>query len=185
MYVIIRFRYYNPNSGNYISQDPIGLLGNNPTLYGYVYSVVNEIDIFGLNPLRDNLIKAGQGIDNTSWQAHHLIPNEVWKENEQFFNDIGFAGRHEATNGIALPNTQKGGIQEGYSYYHSGSHSKYSEMISEIVNEISNRYKNNIDKGMNPNDASNKAVRELQDLQKMSHRLLNRKTKGNTCSRVS
>jgi RHS repeat-associated protein len=31
-----RFRYYDPNSGNYLSQDPIGLAGNNPTLYGYV-----------------------------------------------------------------------------------------------------------------------------------------------------
>ncbi|WP_314740987.1 RHS repeat-associated core domain-containing protein [Hoylesella pleuritidis] len=32
-----RFRYYDPNIGNYISQDPIGLAGNNPTLYGYVF----------------------------------------------------------------------------------------------------------------------------------------------------
>ena len=43
-----RFRYYDPNIGNYISQDPIGLAGNNPTLYGYVYDVNTEIDIFGL-----------------------------------------------------------------------------------------------------------------------------------------
>ena len=31
-----RFRYYDPRIGNYISQDPIRLAGNNPTLYGYV-----------------------------------------------------------------------------------------------------------------------------------------------------
>lgn len=31
-----RFRYYDPEQGNYISQDPIGLAGGNPTLYGYV-----------------------------------------------------------------------------------------------------------------------------------------------------
>ena len=31
-----RFRYYDPNTGAYISQDPIKLAGNNPTLYGYV-----------------------------------------------------------------------------------------------------------------------------------------------------
>ena len=30
-----RFRYYDPSSDNYISQDPIGLAGGNPTLYGY------------------------------------------------------------------------------------------------------------------------------------------------------
>ena len=29
-----RFRYYNPRIGNYISQDPIRLRGNNSTLYG-------------------------------------------------------------------------------------------------------------------------------------------------------
>ena len=31
-----RFRYYEPNTGTYISQDPIGLVGGNPTLYAYV-----------------------------------------------------------------------------------------------------------------------------------------------------
>jgi len=31
-----RFRYYSPETGAYISQDPIGLAGGNPTLYGYV-----------------------------------------------------------------------------------------------------------------------------------------------------
>ncbi len=35
-----RFRYYSPQIGIYISSDPIGLAGNNPTLYGYV-GVVN------------------------------------------------------------------------------------------------------------------------------------------------
>ncbi|MCL5247597.1 hypothetical protein M4I21_17385 [Cellulophaga sp. 20_2_10] len=32
-----RFRYYSPDSGTYISQDPIGLEGNNPNSYAYVY----------------------------------------------------------------------------------------------------------------------------------------------------
>ena len=30
-----RFRYYDPNAGSYISQDPIGLLVDNPTSHGY------------------------------------------------------------------------------------------------------------------------------------------------------
>ncbi|WP_276529311.1 RHS repeat-associated core domain-containing protein [Capnocytophaga canis] len=42
-----RFRYYDPNTGNYISQDPIGLAGNNSTLYGYVTDTNTWIDIFG------------------------------------------------------------------------------------------------------------------------------------------
>ena len=44
-----RFRYYDPSTGGYISQDPIGLEGNNSTLYAYVYDHNKEVDIFGLN----------------------------------------------------------------------------------------------------------------------------------------
>ena len=43
-----RFRYYDPNTGGYISQDPIGLEGNNPTLYGYVHDPNSSIDPLGL-----------------------------------------------------------------------------------------------------------------------------------------
>ena len=43
-----RFRFYDPNSGNYLSQDPIRLIGNNPTLYSYVLDTNFWIDIFGL-----------------------------------------------------------------------------------------------------------------------------------------
>ena len=43
-----RFRYYSPNEGIYTQQDPIGLAGNNPTLYGYVRDSNIEIDLFGL-----------------------------------------------------------------------------------------------------------------------------------------
>lgn len=44
-----RFRYYDPEAGQYVSQDPIGLAGGNPTLYGYVRDCLNEIDVLGLN----------------------------------------------------------------------------------------------------------------------------------------
>ncbi|WP_420834435.1 RHS repeat domain-containing protein [Flavobacterium branchiophilum] len=43
-----RFRYYNPETGVYISQDPIGLAGNNPNFYGYVFDSNSEVDLFGL-----------------------------------------------------------------------------------------------------------------------------------------
>ena len=32
-----RFRYYSPETGLYISQDPIELAGNNPNFYAYVF----------------------------------------------------------------------------------------------------------------------------------------------------
>ena len=43
-----RFRYYDPNAGSYISQDPIGLAGGNPTLYGYVNDINTYLDVLGL-----------------------------------------------------------------------------------------------------------------------------------------
>ncbi|WP_317217413.1 RHS repeat domain-containing protein, partial [Phocaeicola vulgatus] len=46
-----RFRYYSPQMGMYISSDPIGLAGNNPTLYGNVQDVNILLDLRGLNPL--------------------------------------------------------------------------------------------------------------------------------------
>jgi len=44
-----RFRYYAPDEGVYISQDPIGLAGRNPNQYAYVKDVNTWLDRFGLN----------------------------------------------------------------------------------------------------------------------------------------
>jgi RHS repeat-associated protein len=44
-----RFRYYDPSIGCYLSQDPIGLAGGNPTLYGYVKDTNSWIDPLGLD----------------------------------------------------------------------------------------------------------------------------------------
>ena len=46
-----RYRYYSPETGSYLSQDPIGLLGNGPTFYSYVKDVNSWVDIWGLSPL--------------------------------------------------------------------------------------------------------------------------------------
>ena len=57
-----RFRYYSPDMGMYVSQDPINLAGNNPTLYGYVFDSNTQIDPFGLdckaNKLQGDLAEA-------------------------------------------------------------------------------------------------------------------------------
>ncbi|MFV0345581.1 MAG: RHS repeat-associated core domain-containing protein [Bacteroidales bacterium] len=52
-----RFRWYSPDTGTYISQDPIGLAGNNPNLYGYVFDSNTEIDPFGLDVVTISGIK--------------------------------------------------------------------------------------------------------------------------------
>ena len=42
-----RFRYYDPQSGNYLASDPIGLLGGE-TPYAYVHNPMGWVDPFGL-----------------------------------------------------------------------------------------------------------------------------------------
>ena len=44
-----RFRYYMPSEGMYTQRDPIGLAGGNPTVYGYTWNSLLEIDPWGLN----------------------------------------------------------------------------------------------------------------------------------------
>ncbi|RZK32259.1 MAG: RHS repeat-associated core domain-containing protein, partial [Hymenobacter sp.] len=44
-----RFRYYDPEAGSYLSQDPIGLSGG-MALYAYVQNPTAWVDVLGLNP---------------------------------------------------------------------------------------------------------------------------------------
>ena len=53
-----RFRYYSPESGTYISQDPIGLAGNNPNFYGYTFDCNTEVDVWGLDKFLMKFIKS-------------------------------------------------------------------------------------------------------------------------------
>ncbi|WP_299220764.1 DUF6531 domain-containing protein [uncultured Aquimarina sp.] len=59
-----RFRYYNPEEGIYISQDPIRLAGNNPTMYAYTHDTNGWVDPFGLNN-----IKTGSGRDHVTYEG--------------------------------------------------------------------------------------------------------------------
>lgn len=43
-----RFRYYMPDEGIYTGRDPISLSGGNPTIYGYVWNTLTQIDLWGL-----------------------------------------------------------------------------------------------------------------------------------------
>nr|WP_281639008.1 RHS repeat-associated core domain-containing protein [Capnocytophaga sputigena] len=66
-----RYRYYSPETGAYISQDPIGLAGGNPTLYGYVKDSNWWVDRFGLHEaiaiLNGNVVLTPQG--GYSWYS--------------------------------------------------------------------------------------------------------------------
>jgi len=70
-----RFRYYNPETGTYLSQDPIGLSGNNPNLYAYVHDANGWTDIFGL---------AG-----TPWMPHGAAQPDVISKGPHFYAGDG------------------------------------------------------------------------------------------------
>ena len=65
-----RFRYYSPDTGLYISQDPIGLAGG-LSLYGHVNDCNFEMDPYGESKM--------------PW--HHLIPQEMFK-NPEFMRQL-------------------------------------------------------------------------------------------------
>lgn len=50
----------------YISQDPIGLAGGNPTLYGYVKDSNIQVDVFGLDILEEAWKEVLKNTNNSS-----------------------------------------------------------------------------------------------------------------------
>lgn len=44
-----RFRYYDREGGEYLSQDPLGVSAKNPNLYAYVHDPNTWVDILGLS----------------------------------------------------------------------------------------------------------------------------------------
>jgi len=87
-----RFRYYDSNSGSYISQDPIGLAGNNPNFYGYVYDSNSWIDPFGLT-------------------EHIIFPTESLHPNAQGIYTIDATGYHH-TDKVSLYKSAE--LKEGF-----------------------------------------------------------------------
>jgi RHS repeat-associated protein len=80
-----RFRYYSPDEGIYLSKDPIGLAGNNPTLYGYVKDVNSRFDVFALAPIKPFDITTYQDFSTRSvafdsLEGHELLQHSWLKE---------------------------------------------------------------------------------------------------------
>ena len=79
-----RFRYYSPDDGVYLSQDPIRLNGG-LNLYGYVRDTNAWVDVFGLQGtgtpfqvgLHKDLIKVNGG---TGLDSHHVGQKAIMKD---------------------------------------------------------------------------------------------------------
>jgi RHS repeat-associated protein len=105
-----RFRYYDPDSGGYISQDPIGLEGENPTLYGYVWDINTELDFFGLRNTELYYLKASKdgyynvytkGSKNPTGKTY-LKKGEVWKIGESYNPNKRYSQAYLQREGIIM-----------------------------------------------------------------------------------
>ena len=113
-----RFRYYSPESGTYISQDPIRLAGNNPNFYGYTFDCNTEVDVWGL----DCDVAKTRKLAQTAKGANKLF------ECKTFANDLktkmkkeGIVGEHiEIRNTNAPFVKSKKNDTIGTNYYHQG-----------------------------------------------------------------
>ena len=129
-----RFRYYDPNAGNYLNQDPIGLAGGNPTFYGYVQNVNSLVDRFGLY---SDIKPTGDG--------HHLFPRSIGDnlgirdtiENVKWYPNI-------SENTAVLHQELHAKLSEEGIPYHG---SKYTGTLDEALDSMDNAYKNFNTKG--------------------------------------
>ncbi|MBS0026929.1 DUF6531 domain-containing protein [Chitinophaga sp. 22321] len=68
-----RFRYYSPDDGMYLSQDPIGLEGDNQTLYAYVSDTNALVDVFGLKIITVYHYTSKKGYNAIASQKPHIF----------------------------------------------------------------------------------------------------------------
>ena len=75
-----RFRYYDPQLGQYTQQDPIGLAGGNPTLYGYVNNSNRWVEPLGLHEIladSDLVFRGGTCLSNSFANGSSVIQNPL------------------------------------------------------------------------------------------------------------
>ena len=111
-----RFRYYSPSEGIYTQVDPIGLAGNNPTLYGYVSNTNIWVDPLGLINWSDILRKSGipmpPGLTNP--HGHHIVfkgffkgeKGQIIKESKKILEKYNIDVVHDRSNLMWASNTE-------------------------------------------------------------------------------
>jgi len=110
--------------GGYISQDPIGLAGNNPTLYGYVRDANVAQDVYGLDisykgntsPYQTRYDPTCPGrpdprysIDTTTFESGKPTANGGLRDNKQFWQ------KWEKLNSTSISKNNRWKIKHGYS----------------------------------------------------------------------
>ena len=72
--------------------------------------------------------------------AHHVIPVEVWKEEQSFFNDIGIGkDMNSAFNGINFPGSASAMKQDAgkcMDIFHSSNYHNYSDILRRRIARV-------------------------------------------------
>ena len=101
-----RFRYYDPQSGNYLASDPIGLNGGE-TPYSYVHNPMGWVDPFGLAGCSSYLKKWGKGRDGFK----NFWDNSSYDEFMEAWNNKAFRDNIKTR-------LRKNGVTSGKGGYH-------------------------------------------------------------------
>ena len=91
-----RFRYFSPDEGMYISQDPVKLAGGF-NVYSYVQDPNAELDVYGLSA--DHTFPSWMAT-RRGYQRHHIIPHSL--RNHSIMQRSGM-NINSATNMMYLP----------------------------------------------------------------------------------
>ncbi|MCE5994853.1 AHH domain-containing protein, partial [Pseudomonas sp. KCA11] len=118
------FRFYEPEVGRFITQDPSGILGGD-NLYAYAPNPISWLDPAGLSPsklLAAAMAKAGNTVP-PGYAAHHLIPTNVVNKSSLIQEAMkrGLYNPNGASNGSPLPTTSAESLASGKPL-HSGGH---------------------------------------------------------------
>ena len=136
-----RHRYYSPYVGRFISKDPIGPIGllGGVNTYVYAKNPITWTDSHGLCSTTLNRNLGGTTGDHL--QAHHIIPEQIWRDNKKFLDKIGIGGnRDKAENGVLMPDSESKAKQMNRKVYHCGSHPLYSIGVNEKLQRIEEQF---------------------------------------------
>nr|WP_262501773.1 AHH domain-containing protein [Pseudomonas lundensis] len=88
------------------------------------------------------LDRALKGASKDGMQAHHLIPEQVWKAHASFFTDIGmYAQIDDKQNGLLIPSRADKAKEMKRKFYHCGPHGVvYSPMVNNMIEKVQRRF---------------------------------------------
>ncbi|WP_407695882.1 RHS repeat-associated core domain-containing protein [Shewanella sedimentimangrovi] len=99
------------------------------------------------------------GLSGAASQGHHVIPQQIWGESQNFLNDIGIGDRKNSPeNGLLMPDNAQDAEANGSKAHHRGSHKDYSADVRNELAKIEDQYKN----GKYSKRQARDAVRKLQ-----------------------